>query len=149
MIPNNEGYEYHDDEDEELGSDFELESEPSFTYAMQISDDETRENRFVGKTDDIDAMKQAILKILNTERYENEIYSWDYGIELKDLFGMDIAYVMSEVQTRIIDAITADGRFGSVDDLEVEQTGKHTIHATFTVTTSEGYQIREGLEVAT
>lgn len=138
MIPNNENYE-NDYEEEE--NDFELETEPSFTYAMKISDDEVSENRFIGKVDDVDAMQQAITKILNTERYEYEIYSWDFGIETKDLYGMDIPYVMSEIKGRITDAVTADDRFESVDDFEVEQTDKHTVHCIFTVTTADGEKI--------
>lgn len=143
MIPNSENYEnYEDDiEDDELESDFELEDEPSYTYAMKIPDDEVSESRFVGKVDDVEAKEQAIMKILNTERYEYEIYSWDYGIELKDLYGMDIPYVMSELKVRIVDAITADDRFESVDNFTVKQVDKHTIHCTFTVTTTDGEEI--------
>lgn len=139
MIPNNENYE-NDYEEEE--NDFELETEPSLTYAMKISDDEVSESRFMGKVDDVDAMQQAITKILNTERYEYEIYSWDFGIETKDLYGMDIPYVMSEIKGRITDAVTADDRFESVDDFEVEQTDKRTVHCIFTVTTADGEKIR-------
>lgn len=142
MIPNSEDYENYDEEDDELESDFEVETEQSYTYAMKIPDDETSESSFVGKVDDVEAKEQAIMKILNTERYEHEIYSWDYGIEIKDLFGMDIPFVMSEIKTRIEDAILQDDRFESVDNFEVEQTGKKTIHCTFTVTTADGEEIQ-------
>ena len=143
MIPNIENYEgYEDDEeDEEQGFDFELETEPSFTYAMKIPDDEIAESHFIGKVDDIEAKEQAIRKILNTERYEHEIYSWDFGIETQDLYGMDIPFVMSEIKVRITDAITADDRFESVDNFVVKQTDKHTIHCTFTVTSAEKEKI--------
>ena len=142
MIPNSEDYENYDEEDDELESDFEVETEPSYTYAMKIPDDETSESSFVGKVDDVEAKEQAIMKILNTERYEHEIYSWDYGIEIKDLFGMDVLFVMSEIKTRIEDAILQDDRFESVDDFQVEQTGKKAIHCTFTVTTADGEEIQ-------
>ena len=79
MIPNNE---YDEEVDEEQDYDFEEYEEPSKTYAMYVTDDKSG---FLGKTDDEAAVKQAILKILNTERYAYEIYSWDYGIELNDL----------------------------------------------------------------
>jgi len=142
MIPNSEDYENYENEDDELESDFEVETEPSYTYAMKIPDDETSESSFVGKVDDVEAKEQAIMKILNTERYEHEIYSWDYGIEIKDLFGMDILFVMSEIKTRIEDAILQDDRFESVDDFQVEQVGKKAIHCTFTVTTADGEEIQ-------
>jgi len=135
MIPNSN---YEDEYEEELESDFELETEPSYTYAMKIPDDEVSESRFIGKVDGVDAMQQAITKILNTERYEYEIYSWDFGIELKDLYGMPVPYVMSEIKERITDAVTADDRFESVDNFEVEQTDRHSIHCSFTVTTADG-----------
>lgn len=143
MIPNMENYEgYEDDEeDDEQEFDFELETEPSFTYAMKIPDDETTESRFVGKVDDIAAKEQAIRKILNTERYEFEIYPWDFGIETIDLYGMDIPYVMSEIKVRITDAITADDRFETVDNFVAKQVDKQTIHCTFTVTTADDEEI--------
>ena len=143
MIPSIENYE--DEDEQEM--DFDLKSEPSFTYAMKIPGDEVTESRFIGKVDDVNAMQQAIMKILSTERYENEIYSWDYGIELQDLFGMSMAYVMSEIKLRIEDALLADDRIASVGGFEVERTGKRTIHCSFTVTTVQGEEIEEETEI--
>ena len=137
MIPSIENYE--DEDKQEM--DFDLKSEPSFTYAMKIPGDEVTESRFIGKVDDVNAMQQAIMKILSTERYENEIYSWNFGIETRDLYGMDVLFVMSEIKTRIGDAITADDRFESVDDFVVEKVGKCIVHCTFTVTTTDGEKI--------
>ena len=137
MIPSIENYE--DEDEQEM--DFDLKSEPSFTYAMKIPGDEVTESRFIGKVDDVNAMQQAIMKILSTERYENEIYSWNFGIETRDLYGMDVLFVMSEIKTRIGDAITADDRFESVDDFVVEKVGKCIVHCTFTVTTTDGEKI--------
>lgn len=139
MIPGNENYEDLDEDEQEF--DFEAYTEPSYTYAMKITDDETRENRFVGKVDGTAAMQQAVMKILATERYEQEIYTWDYGIETKDLYGMDILFVMSRLETRIRDAITADDRFESVDDYSVEKVGKDIVHCTFTITAADGEKI--------
>lgn len=145
MIPSNENYE--DDLDEELEPDFELESEPSLTYAMKISQEISEDSIFVGRIDDTEAIKQAIIKIINTERYEYEIYSWDYGIELKDLFGEQIPYVMSEVKRRITDAVLADDRIDSVEDFEVERAGKHGAHCMFTAVTVQGDEINIETEV--
>ncbi len=142
MIPNNENY-----EDEELEYDFNIESGPSLTYAMKINKDETKDNIFVGKIDDVEAVRQAILKIINTERYEHEIYSWDYGIELQDLFGMDMPYVMSEVKKRITEALTVDDRIESVDNFTVERVGNNILHCIFTVTTVQGDEIEIEREV--
>ncbi len=145
MIPKNENYDDGQDDGGEL--DFILETEPSLTYAMKVNPDETKDSIFVGRVDDTEAVRQAVMKILNTERYENEIYSWDYGIELQDLFGMSMAYVMSEIKLRIEDALLADDRIASVGGFEVERTGKRTIHCSFTVTTVQGEEIEEETEI--
>ena len=139
MIPKNENYDDGQDDGGEL--DFILETEPSLTYAMKVNPDETKDSIFVGRVDDTEAVRQAVMKILNTERYENEIYSWNFGIETRDLYGMDVLFVMSEIKTRIGDAITADDRFESVDDFVVEKVGKCIVHCTFTVTTTDGEKI--------
>lgn len=131
MIPN---YELFDDFDEDLDEDTDIlfEQEPSLTYAMN-----TDKNIFVGKIDSIDAIKQAVLKIINTERYEYEIYSWDYGIELQDLYGKDLPYVMSEIKQRIVDALTIDDRIESVEDFEIEKIKHGKLHIKFTVITTQ------------
>ncbi len=144
MLPK-EGY---DEMDEELETGFTLESEPYLTYAMKISDKPEQGGCiFFGKVDDENAIRQAIMKVLNTERYEHEIYSWDYGIELQDLYGMPIPYVMSEIQYRIEDALLVDDRIESVDDFEVKRVGKRTIHCTFAVMTAQGEEIKEEKEI--
>ena len=66
--------------------------------------------RIIGQCDDVEAIKQAIYNILNTERYQYIIFSWDYGVELKDLFGKPIDYVMPEVERRITEALVQDDR---------------------------------------
>lgn len=142
MIPNNN---YDEELDEEQETDFDIEKESSLTYAMRITDRVDKDNIFLGKVDEEEALKQAILKIIHTERYEHEIYSWDYGIELQDLIGEQIPYVMSEIKRRIEDALTADERIDSVEDFTVEQMEKRALHITFTVITTEGERL-EGLE---
>lgn len=145
MIPDNdmdyENYE-DDDEDEDISEEFDLGTEPSLTYAMNPD-----RNIFVGKADDVEAVQQAVLKILNTERYEHEIYSWDYGVELADLYGAPIPYAMSEVKQRITEALLADDRIESVDGFTVELSGKRSLHVTFTVTTRQGDEFGAEREV--
>ena len=43
-------------------------------------------NRIRGYTDGLEALKQAIYKVLNTERYEYPIYSFNYGIDLRSFW---------------------------------------------------------------
>lgn len=137
MIPNNE---YDEEIDEEQENDFQEYEEPSLTHAMYLTEDE---KRFLGKVDDEAAIKQAILKILCTDRYEHEIYSWDYGIEINDLIGKSTLYVLSEIEERVTDAVTADDRIEAVEDFTAVAVDKHTIYITFMAVTAQ----RERIEV--
>lgn len=74
----------------------------------------------VGECDGLEAVKQAIYNILNTERYRYIIFSWNYGVELQDLIGKPMDYVMVEVERRITEALTQDDRIDSVDNFEFE-----------------------------
>lgn len=91
-----------------------------------------------GYVDGIEAVKQTIFLILNTERYECPIYSWDYGVELADLVGKPISYVSSEIQRRIIDALTYDDRIVGVSDFNFKITGKRQLFVSFCVRTIYG-----------
>src|SRR5690606_34663156 len=90
-----------------------------------------------GYTNEQEAMIQAIYLILNIERYDHLIYSWNYGIELKDLFGQPTFYVMAELERRITEALLADSRIMAVDNFEITREGKK-VHAKFTVHTIFG-----------
>lgn len=115
------------------------------TYKILISESESDANRIIGFVDDLDAIKQTIFLILSTERYAYLIYSWDYGVELVDLIGQPLSYIMSELPVRISDALLQDNRIESVDNFEFEVHGKK-LHTTFTVITTVG-EIETELEV--
>lgn len=116
---------------------------PSRTYKIAITFTDT--DRINGYIDDVEAIKQAIYLILNTERYQFIIYSWDYGIELLDLFGKPMSYVTAELPRRVKEALTQDDRIDNVTDFTFEKEGKK-LHATFTVVTALG-SIPTDLEV--
>ncbi|MEN7878670.1 DUF2634 domain-containing protein, partial [Clostridioides difficile] len=63
-----------------------------------------------GICDDVEALKQTIFLILNTERYQHLIYSWNYGVELNDLIGEPISFVIPELERRIKEALIQDDR---------------------------------------
>lgn len=115
-------------------------SYPSRTYKINFEND-----RINGYTDDLDAVRQAVYLILSTERYKFIIYSWDYGVELVDLIGQPIPYVMAELPRRITEALTQDDRIDDVVDFEFEHKGKK-LHTTFTVVSNVG-KISTELEV--
>lgn len=99
----------------ELKNDFEFEELPTNTFKLNDS-----YNQIYGFTDGLEAMKQAIYLILNIERYEYLIFSWNYGIELADLFGEPIPFVMAELERRISEALLQDSRITSVEDFEFD-----------------------------
>ena len=103
-------------------------------------------DRISGYIDDLEAVIQAIYLILSTERYRFVIYSWDYGVELVDLIGKPMPYVMSELPRRITDALTQDNRIDDVTDFEFE-VNRNKLHTTFTVVTTLG-NISTELEVS-
>lgn len=122
-----------------LPRDFEIREQPSLTYQMQ--DDFVR-----GRTDGLEAVKQAVYKIIMTERYQHIMYSWNYGVELLDLFGEPVTYVCPELKRRITEALLCDERIRDVDNFAFDFTKKGVVHVTFTVHTSFG-DIQAGREV--
>lgn len=109
-------------------------TQPNKTYRMMIDTD-----RIQGTiTDDLEAVKQAIYKIINTERYKFLIYSWNYGIELEDLFGKPIPYVLPEIPRRIKEALTQDDRIDDVLGFDLSYDRKGNVLAKFTVVTIYG-----------
>ncbi len=116
----------------ELNFDFEIETVPSKTYYVNLDT-----LKVSGMAEGIEAIKQAIYFMLNIERYEYIIYSWDYGIELVDLFGRQTSYVLPELKRRITECLMQDDRIESVDNFEFEVNG-NKVHATFACKTSLG-----------
>jgi len=91
----------------------------SNTFRVRYEED----YKLLGMCDDIEAMKQAIFKIINTERYKYLIYDWNYGIELNDLIGKPIPYVYAEIERRIKEALLADNRIKEVTDFRFSNNG--------------------------
>lgn len=112
--------------------DIEVETEPSRTYALDIEN-----GRIRGIADELEAVKQAVYLILNTERYDHLIYSWDYGVELKELAGEQKEYAYPEIQRCITEAVLEDDRITAVDDFKFESSLK-SVHVKFTVYTIYG-----------
>lgn len=110
---------------------------PAKTYKMDIEDNK-RDLRIKGYTDERKAMEQAIYKILLTERYQYLIYSWNYGIELRDLFGKPIPYCCVELERRIREALLQDERITKVYDFEFENPEFETIFVKFKADTIYG-----------
>lgn len=113
-------------------ADAENTAQPTRTYHLNLE-----RRRIQGHTDEFEAMKQAIYLILNTERYQYPVYSWDYGVELNELFGKPPSYVLPELKRRITEALMQDDRVTGVDGFSFETEGDK-VHATFVVHTVFG-----------
>jgi hypothetical protein len=92
----------------------EFEVQPSKTYALE-------DGRVI---DGLEALEQSIFCILQTERFEWPIYSWDYGIETLDLYGKDPDWARVEVERRITEALMQDDRISGVSDFNFNQQKK-------------------------
>ena len=116
-----------------LTTEIEVETQGTKNYQMHFTE------KFInGFVDKLQAMHQVIYKILNTERYQYIIYSWNYGIETLDLYGEPVSYVCPEIERRIIEALTQDDRIESVDNFEFDYSEKGKLHVTFRVHTIYG-----------
>ncbi len=137
-----------------FAQDFETEEQPTHTYRIDLT-----AGRIRGEADELEAMRQAVGKILLTERFQYDMYSADYGIETLDLYGQPVSYVCPELERRIAEALLWDGRVQSVTDFQFETAvgsdakglpsgcpQKGVIHAGFTVHTIFG-EIRAEKEV--
>ncbi|MEK4170956.1 DUF2634 domain-containing protein [Lysinibacillus sp. FSL L8-0312] len=119
-------------ENDGLLIDFEEVVEPSNTFKINNELD-----RCYGTVDELEAMKQAIFLMLNIERYNHLIYSWNTGFETNDLIGQPTVYVASEVKRRIREALLQDDRITEVDTFEVT-TNKNKVHVQYTAHTIFG-----------
>jgi hypothetical protein len=111
--------------------------QPSLTYRIDLT-----KGRVNGKVDGLDAVKQAVFKILQTERFRHLIYSFDYGVETNVLTGSSALLLRSELPRRIREALLQDDRISDVMDFKIEVVGD-SASATFTVISDFGSFERE------
>jgi len=117
---------------DDIANDFEEARQPMRTWRVDFG-----RGVIEGFTDGAEAIEQAIFLILHTERFEYEIFSWNYGVELQRLIGMPIPLVYVRIKRVISDALIQDDRIFAVDNFEFERDGSH-VHVTFTVETEAG-----------
>jgi len=115
-----------------LNNDIEFVEPSSHTFRLDIDN-----NVVLGMTDEQEAIKQAIYLTLGTERFQWVIFSWNYGVEFDDLFGMPISWVIPEAKRRISEALLQDARIEAVDGFEFE-VGKGKLTVNFTARTIYG-----------
>ena len=82
---------------DDIKQDFTIETLPSRTFRMNHNN-----LTIIGTIDEIQAVEQAVFLILNTERYEWLIHSWDYGVELHNLIGKDVNIVFPKLNAGFV-----------------------------------------------
>lgn len=94
-------------------TDINITSEPE-TYNQPTLTYRVSQNQISGKIDGIEALKQTIKHILNTERYSNPIYSDSYGVELEQFVGKEIYIIEAEIENLLKEALLQDNRITNV-----------------------------------
>ena len=69
-----------------------------------------------------EAIKVWIYKAIKTNRYQHEIYSWDYGCEIESLIGkgFEIGFIKSETQRYIEEALLINPYITKINKIDVE-----------------------------
>lgn len=116
--------------------DFNYREIASKTYRMKLED-----KQIAGYNDKLKAVKQAVFKILNTERYVHPIYSRNYGVEFIHVLGMPISYAVPEIERVIREALLQDDRITAVEDFVFTYPQKGVVLAEFTVVSTQGRYI--------
>ena len=90
-----------------------------------------------GMDDSLEAMRQAVHIILTTKRFNHQIYTENFGIELDDLIGEEPDYIESVFPDRIREAFSIDDRILSEQNFVFNTVGD-TMTITFEVVTVFG-----------
>ena len=96
--------------------DVETEDIPTNTFLV---DDE----QVAGMDDGLEAIRQAVEIMLSTTRYDFQIYTANFGVELDDLIGQEPEYIESTLPTRIREALSIDDRILREENYAFEVNG--------------------------
>lgn len=95
------------------------------------------ESNIMREIDGLEALKQSIRRVLQTERYSNSIYDHRYGVELDELIGEDMGFARIDVERRIKEALMEDDRIEEVSEFTTRGNGNE-LHVMCTVVTKLG-----------
>ncbi len=115
-----------------ISSNYTENSKITKTYFLDFNS-----NRICGYISGKEAMKQAILKIINTKRYAFEIYDWSYGSEVYELIGKDMKTAEIFAEIYIEDALLTDDRIEKIEDFEIKK-GRNFLNVKFKAITVLG-----------
>jgi hypothetical protein len=106
--------------------------QPSRTWKLDFE-----AGRITGMIDNLEAVRQAVFKIMQTQRFAQLIYSFRYGNELDRLIGMSPLYVQSEATRFVQEALSTDDRVRGVENVSISLDGD-AMTISFTVVTQYG-----------
>ncbi|MBT2293250.1 DUF2634 domain-containing protein [Paenibacillus albidus] len=113
----------------------------SRTYRMDWD-----KQRITGQIDGLEAVKQAVAKILRTLRYEHLIYSSDYGTEWNLVLGQDRLLVRAEIKRIVSEALLQDDRITALEDMLVTFNGDDLTLSCTVVTRYGNFQWRKEMD---
>lgn len=102
---------------------------PSLTWYLDFN-----RGRITRMADGIDAIKQTIFQILQTDRFAHVIYSFNYGHELGRCIGKSPLFVRSEVERMLQEALEQDDRIQSIENVRADVQGDRITVAFFVAT---------------
>lgn len=101
-----------------LNAPVEEQQQPSLTWKLDL-----KNKRITQMIDGLEAVKQAVFVILETERFQYLIYSFDFGSELQGLIGKSPLFVQSEIRRLIKEALLQDDRITDVQNITLQTQG--------------------------
>ena len=104
------------------------------TYKLDLD-----KGRISGFADGNEAVLQAAIKTLLTERYAHLIYSQNYGTLLSIYMGKQKGYVEADLPREIREALVYDNRIKSIDNFRIT-IDRNKFKCTFTMTSIYGTQ---------
>lgn len=87
----------------------------------------------------IEAIKVWIWNCLHTERFNNAIYSWQYGVEYEQYIGQTISneFLLADAMIETEEALTVNPYITGISDFNAEFNGSK-LHISFTAETTIG-----------
>lgn len=102
----------------DISGNLTIQNQPSLTWYLNQSTGRTQ-----GTIDGLDAVRQAVEIILNTERFRWQIFLPSSGMQWNGLIGQDPGYVVAELQRRLWDALRMDDRILGIDNFQYQISG--------------------------
>ena len=126
---------------DDLQQAFTLARQPGLTFGLYF-----QAGRVTGTIDGLEAVRQAVLLALQTERFFYEIFTPAYGNELHALVGTAPPLSYAQLRQAVTEALSVDDRIEGISGFAFSRQGDR-VKMSFTVATIYG-DLEEEMEVA-